>query len=150
MAAEKSKINSDSDHRQITFLIVDGSEVVTIDKPVTNNGRKSDNHIVINDEHVSRYHAQIKRIKGRYVILDLNSTVGTSVNGKRIDRKTLKPGDVISLGGVPLIYGEGAPMTGFESQNEQQSDGVDSGPTENTDIESVDKYLDLFNSQEEE
>ena len=74
------------------FLIVDGQRAVSLERPVTSIGRKSDNHIVIKNEHVSRYHAQIRHIKGSYVVMDLESTVGTSVNGKKVKQAFLKEG----------------------------------------------------------
>jgi pSer/pThr/pTyr-binding forkhead associated (FHA) protein len=133
----------------VSFLVVEGKRVITIDKPVINIGRKSDNHIVIDDEHVSRYHAQIRRIKGRYVIMDLNSTVGTSVNGKQIDQVVLHPGDVISLGGVPIIFGQGSDNPSSESLDSAMFSDGDSGPTQNTGIQSADEYLDLFDTAED-
>ena len=134
-------------HHATGFLIVDGSKVITIDQPVINIGRKSDNHIVINNEYVSRHHAQVRMIEDRYVIQDLNSTVGTSVNGERIDQHTLNPGDVISLGGVPIIFGLGVPTENFESLRSTATG--DSGPTENTGISSADEYLNFFNMDED-
>jgi len=76
---------------------------------VVNIGRRADNHLVLADPRVSRAHAQIRAIRGQYVLFDLNSTGGTVVNGRRVRQYTLKPGDVISLSGVPLIYGEDTP-----------------------------------------
>ena len=146
---ETGQSNSElKDANQATgFLIVDGSKVITIDKPVINIGRKSDNHIVINNEYVSRHHAQVRMIEGRYVIQDLNSTVGTSVNGERIDQHYLNPGDVISLGGVPIIFGLGVPTENFESL--RSTAPGDSGPTEYTGISSADEYLNFFKSDED-
>jgi pSer/pThr/pTyr-binding forkhead associated (FHA) protein len=135
--------------KSVSFLVVDGVRVITIEKPVINIGRKSDNHIVIENEHVSRYHAQIRSIKGRYVIMDLNSTVGTSVNGKQIDQVVLRPGDVISLGGVPIIFGQGSYNPASESLDSAVFSDGDSGPTQNTGIQSADKYLDLFDTTED-
>jgi len=57
---------------------------------------------------VSRSHAQLRLRFGHYVVYDLGSTAGTFVNGQRIEECVLRPGDVISLGGVPVIYGEDA------------------------------------------
>lgn len=91
------------------FLIVDGSRVFALDRTVINIGRRPDNHLVLPDPRVSRAHAQIRAIRGQYVLFDLNSTSGTMVNGRRVHQYTLKPGDVISLSGVPLIYGEDSP-----------------------------------------
>lgn len=150
MTAGKSDIQPDKHNRPVAFLIVDGSQVVVMDKPVTTIGRKSDNHIVINNKHVSRHHAQISKQQGRFVILDLNSTVGTSVNGKKVEQIALKPGDIISLGGVPLIFGEGTPLTDFDSTKDVQVKLLDSSPTEKSDIQSVDEYLDLFESKEDD
>lgn len=91
------------------FLIVDGNQVFPLDRTVINIGRRADNHLVLADPRVSRAHAQIRAIRGQYVLFDLNSTGGTMVNGRRVNQYTLKPGDVISLSGVPLIYGEDSP-----------------------------------------
>jgi hypothetical protein len=87
------------------YLIVNGSEIFPLNQIVVNIGRKTDNHLVIEDPCVSRYHAQIRNTRGQFIIFDLNSTGGTFINGERILREELKPGDVISLGGVELIYG---------------------------------------------
>lgn len=91
------------------FLIVEGNRVIPLNQPVINIGRRSDNHLVLPDPRVSRTHAQIRAIRGQYVLFDLNSTGGTMVNGRRVHQCALKPGDVISLSGVPLIYGEELP-----------------------------------------
>ena len=73
-----------------------------------NLGRRSDNHVVIDDMRVSRIHAQIRAIKEHYVIFDLDSSGGTFVNGVCLSQSTLYPGDVISLAGVDLVYGQDA------------------------------------------
>jgi len=144
MSSEPDSI-SNSEEKQIAFLIVDGSRVVPLDKPIINIGRKNNNQIVINDEHVSRYHAQIRAVKSRFVVIDLNSSVGTSVNGKPVTHAFLRPGDVISLGGVPLIFGQGTPQSPFDAPGSGQIKKVSTGPTDATDIKSTDMYLDLFN-----
>lgn len=97
----------ESPTRPITaFLIINGSEVLPLRQSVVNIGRRLDNHIVIPDPRVSRSHAQLRSSRGNYIVFDLNSTGGTFVNGLRITQQILKPGDVISLAGVPIIYGE--------------------------------------------
>lgn len=88
------------------FLILNGTQVIPLDQSVINIGRRPDNHIVIDDPRVSRVHAQIRAIKGRYVIFDLDSTGGTFVNSQQIHQSTLFPGDVISLAGYPLVFGQ--------------------------------------------
>jgi len=48
----------------------------------------------------------LRVIKGSYVIFDLDSSGGTFVNGARIHQITLNPGDVISIAGVPVVFGQ--------------------------------------------
>lgn len=91
------------------FLIVEGVKVFPLKVPVVNIGRRLDNQLVIDDPRVSRNHAQIRAIKGRFVVFDLNSTGGTFVNGQRASQTVLYPGDVISLAGVALIFGQDNP-----------------------------------------
>ncbi len=91
------------------FLIVEGVKVFPLREAVINIGRRLDNTLVLDDPRVSRNHAQLRAIKGRYVIFDLNSTGGTFVNGQRASQSVLYAGDVISLAGVSLIFGQDNP-----------------------------------------
>ena len=91
------------------FLIIEGVKVHALDQSVVNIGRRLENHLVIDDPRVSRNHAQLRAIKGRFVLFDLNSTGGTFVNGQRTSQTVLYPGDVISLAGVALIFGQDNP-----------------------------------------
>lgn len=88
------------------FLIINGTETFPLRQGVINIGRRLDNHIIINDARISRSHAQLRAVRGRYIVFDLNSSGGTFVNGLWITQYTLKPGDVISLSGVTIIYSE--------------------------------------------
>jgi hypothetical protein len=91
------------------FLIIEGTKVHPLNEPVVNIGRRLENQLVIDDPRVSRNHAQLRAIKGRFVLFDLNSTGGTFVNGQRTSQTVLYPGDVISLAGVALIFGQDNP-----------------------------------------
>ena len=88
------------------FLIVNGEKIFPLNRTVINVGRRPDNHLVIDDPRISRQHAQIRFNRGQFILFDLNSTGGTTVNGQRTRQHALKPGDVISLAGVAIIYGE--------------------------------------------
>ena len=61
-------------------------------------GRDSGNDVQIDNIAVSREHAKIIRGPNYYLIEDLNSTNGTFVNGKKINKKFLKEDDEISIG----------------------------------------------------
>lgn len=88
------------------FLIVDGMQVYQLTQSIVNIGRRSDNHLTLEDNRVSRVHAQLRNIKGRFMIFDLDSSGGTYVNEQRIQQCILYPGDVISLAGLPLVFGQ--------------------------------------------
>lgn len=91
------------------FLILDGRKVLPLTETVINIGRRLENNIVLDDPRISRSHSQLRAIKERYVIFDLNSTGGTFVNGQRVQQTVLYPGDVISLSGVTLVFGQDNP-----------------------------------------
>ncbi len=91
------------------LLVEGGARAIPLTEPVINIGRRLDNTVVIDDPRVSRRHAQLRLRHGRYVLYDLGSTRGTTVNGQKADEWLLKPGDVISLGGVPVVYTEDEP-----------------------------------------
>lgn len=88
------------------FLMVGGESIYQLTQAVLNLGRRVDNHLVLKDPRISRVHAQLRAINGRFVIFDLDSSGGTYVNGERVRQKTLRPGDVISLGGFALVFGQ--------------------------------------------
>jgi hypothetical protein len=88
------------------FLIINGIQIFPLDKPVINIGRRSNNHLMIDDPRVSRQHAQIRASHGRFEIFDLESTGGIFVNQQRVTQSVLHAGDVISLAGIHLIYGQ--------------------------------------------
>ena len=91
------------------FLIIHGTKVFPLDKATIDIGRRMENDLTVDDPRVSRNHAQLRAVNGRFVIFDLNSTGGTYVNSQRSHQSVLYPGDVISLAGVPLIYGQDNP-----------------------------------------
>ncbi len=88
------------------FFIVNGNQTFPLTHPLVNIGRRPDNDLVIEDSRISRLHAQLRAVKGHFVIFDLDSTGGTSVNGQKVHQWLLSAGDVISLAGIPLVYGQ--------------------------------------------
>ena len=90
-------------NEQNAYLIL-GGQVFQLTAPITNIGRRLSNQLVIENKHISRVHAQIRTVRGRYFIVDLKSTGGTFVNGKRIEQAMLHHGDKISLAGVIALF----------------------------------------------
>jgi FHA domain-containing protein len=65
-------------------------------------GRSRGCDVVLSIEAVSRRHAQLFFRDGNWVIRDLGSTNGTRVNGVRVSRCRLRPGDRVALGDALL------------------------------------------------
>ncbi len=67
-------------------------------------GRRPENHLVINNRTVSGHHAKIVTVLNISYIEDLNSTNGTYINGRQIQKYSLHQGDVITIGKHQLMY----------------------------------------------
>ncbi len=65
-------------------------------------GRRSDNHLVLEAENISRQHLAIERQEGRYLARDLGSANGTFLNDQRIDLVQLNDGDRLRIGSFTL------------------------------------------------
>jgi hypothetical protein len=61
-------------------------------------GRSSSADVRVTDHSVSRRHAVLKLCDGVWMLEDLGSTNGTWLNGSRVTRAPVLPGDVIQLG----------------------------------------------------
>lgn len=89
---------------QTALLMVDGKRVVVGPAGVT-VGRSRQCDVVLNDPNVSRQHAEIRPRGGSWVLTDLGSTNGSSLNGRRIDGpEVIKPGDEIGLGTAVVTF----------------------------------------------
>jgi hypothetical protein len=67
-------------------------------------GRSRDCDIQLADANVSRRHAELRQEGASYWIVDLGSTNGLEVNGKRVKRAKLRSGDTITLGSTELTF----------------------------------------------
>jgi hypothetical protein len=83
--------------REAMFLVM-GARRLQISKRVTTLGRSKDNDVVVNDPNASRRHAEIRHVGLDYFLVDLESTNGLEVNGRKSRRHALAAGDVITIG----------------------------------------------------
>lgn len=109
MALAPDQADEDQSPPNRPFVILEGRRHIPLTSETVSLGRHLDNDIIVDDSRVSRQHAQLRRRYGRYVIYDLGSTGGTSVNGYPVQECVLEAGDVVSLAGVDIIYGEDSP-----------------------------------------
>lgn len=73
-------------------------------KEVCTIGRKEGNDICLQDPNISRIHARIEQGDQDYTLVDMGSTNGTFVNGKRVIKATVKSGDNIKVGKTELKF----------------------------------------------
>ncbi len=70
-------------------------------------GRGKNCTVFLDSQQVSRNHARIEREGDNYVLLDLESTNGSFVNGKKTDKKSLKNRDIIQIGPIRFLFVDG-------------------------------------------
>ena len=89
--------------REVVTLTLDGRA-----HPVTSAGivigRSRECDLRVADGNASRRHAEVMQEDEWYVV-DLGSTNGTELNGRRITRERLSDGDRITIGATDLIFG---------------------------------------------
>jgi phosphoserine phosphatase RsbU/P len=91
-------------------------------------GRSTAADIVLSHRLASRQHAHVCREGEGWVLVDLQSTHGTFVNGDRVDRRPLRNRDVICLGpeGVKIVFLESRPNETADTGNSLlESAGLD-------------------------
>ena len=82
----------------MTWVVKEGATTV---------GRHPDSDIFLDDITVSRHHCRFRSEGGIFSVEDSGSTNGTYVNGERVDRSALQPGDEVIIGKFHLIVALG-------------------------------------------
>jgi hypothetical protein len=90
--------------RELVSVTVDGQQH-TLDKRSVVLGRSRDCDIRLEDPNVSRHHAEIRQEGATYWVVDLGSTNGIEVNGRRVKRAKLENADRLTLGSTELTFG---------------------------------------------
>jgi pSer/pThr/pTyr-binding forkhead associated (FHA) protein len=89
--------------RETIVLEVNGKKH-ELDQVETTIGRSKDCDIQLADPNVSRRHAEVRQEGAAYWVVDLDSTNGMEVNGRRLKRAKLRQGDRITLGSTELLF----------------------------------------------
>src|SRR5947209_7136094 len=91
-----------------SFLVKSGTlkgQRLQVRTPVANVGRADYNDLVLADGSVSTSHAKLQRREGVWVLVDLDSTNGTFVDGERVHGESpLAPGAAVRFGDVQLVF----------------------------------------------
>ncbi len=80
------------------------NQTLPLQEEVTTIGSVAGNTVVLADPAVSRKHAGIRKVDGNYELADLGSTNGVYVNGHKVPKKTLEPGDIIRVGNTEAVF----------------------------------------------
>jgi len=87
-----------------SLVSADGTRVQIALDPIT-IGRHPDCDVVLNDQAVSRQHAEVRREDADFVLIDLGSLNGTKVNGAGVKSpRQLHDGDTITIGAHTLRF----------------------------------------------
>ena len=84
----------DSEPDPVTFRVAPGS--------IKTLGRAPRADFVVDAALVSRIHCRLEVTENRIDVIDLGSTNGTFVNGKRVDRGRVESGDLLQVGRLSL------------------------------------------------
>ena len=91
-------------HRLIVMTKSGTPRLITLQAGRTRIGRDANNAVVLDSVKVSRSHAEIDATRGAAVLVDLGSSNGTRVNGRKVRWQALKHRDLIALGDVELRF----------------------------------------------
>src|SRR6266446_1155049 len=91
-----------------SFLVRSGGLIgqrLAVKTPIVNIGRADYNDLVVPDPSISTSHAKLQRREGVWVLVDLDSTNGTFVDGERVKGEApLAPGAAVRFGDVQLVF----------------------------------------------
>jgi len=85
------------------YLLIN-KQAFLLNKNLVTIGRKLGNDLVIQNQLISRHHAEIRFQDGEFLIFDLNSTSGIYLNGKSIEWSELQSGDIFMFADIPIKF----------------------------------------------
>jgi hypothetical protein len=103
VAAPAADVPPPEVEREVARLSWDGQDLqVTKRRLLLGRSRECD--IQVEDPNVSRRHAELRQEGASYWIVDLDSTNGVEVNGRRVKRAKLESGDSFTVGSTEITF----------------------------------------------
>ena len=115
---------------KLQIILPDGGNAThDLNEDTITVGRLPDNTIQIDDVSVSSHHAQLTREDGHYILEDLGSTNGTTLNGQRHRQGKLMDGDQVCFGKIDAVFVSENPE---DARAMPEDDGIELQPAENS------------------
>ena len=90
-----------------SLFVIRGNDQGTrfeLDENPLSVGRDASSRFQLRDSEVSRHHAEFRWTDGVHTIVDLGSSNGTFVNGRRVKQHRLASGDQVQVGRTLMLY----------------------------------------------
>ena len=99
----------------LTFALYQGDQLLrrdTIAQDIVKVGKDPRSHLRVDDELASRMHAVIEvASEGDITLIDLGNEPGTTVNGSRVNKCKVRPGDQIQIGSTTIVLESAEPAS---------------------------------------
>jgi len=106
----------------LTFALYQGDQLVrrdTIAQDIVKVGKDPRSHLRVDDDLASRMHAVIEVASPADItLIDLGNEPGTLVNGQRVNKCKVRPGDQIQIGSTLIVLENAEPATASPPQVE--------------------------------
>ena len=129
---------------------MDGGQPITLQQDITVVGRKKGLcDLVIDRTSISKLHCMLVKTDGLLFVRDLGSTNGTKVNGQRVLRGALLPGDQLAFASIRyrVQLGPDAPPAGESAGNHEMTEMLPAINEADLESSSFNGFSDLGTSQ---
>jgi len=100
----EAEAEAEAEESEPAAVITIGDQRHELSKPIVALGRSKDCEIQISDPNVSRRHAEVRREGTTYTVVDLDSTNGIEVDGKRVKEVVLEEGTRFTVGSTEVVF----------------------------------------------
>src|SRR5271167_3377465 len=112
----------------LTFALYQNDALVrreTVTQDIVKVGKDAKSHLRVDDELASRMHAVIEVASPNDItLIDLGNEPGTLVNGQRVNKCKVRPGDQIQIGSTLIVLEGAEPVTTADMAAGMQTPGA--------------------------
>src|SRR5450432_2142570 len=116
----------------LTFALYQGDQLVrrdTIVQDIVKVGKDPRSHLRVDDDLASRMHAVIEVASPSDItLIDLGNEPGTLVNGQRVNKCKVRPGDQIQIGSTLIVLENAEPASASPPHVADPAEGAYAAP----------------------